>query len=120
MATKQFLRTNAQRFVDSGYLHSYKRNFLTVASQLDLTPLQVNQILDGFIAKKKIDFENFCKTYQINFDNDFSSELAKILISGNKNADDLLKSKINSILSKLDEPLFEDCLLYTSPSPRDA
>lgn len=125
MATKQFLRTNAQRFVDSGYLHSYKRNFLTVASQLDLTPLQVNQILDGFIAKKKIDFENFCKTYQINFDNDFSSELAKILISGNKNADDLLKSKINSILSKLDEPLFEEIkekfnLFVESFDPADA
>ena len=108
MANKQFLRANAQRFVDSGYLHSYKRNFLTVAGQLDLTPLQVNQILNSFIEKKKIDFENFCNTYKVNFDNDFSSELAKILVSDNKNADDLLKNKINSILDKLDEPLFED------------
>lgn len=108
MANKQFLRANAQRFVSSGYLHSYKRNFLTVASQLDLTPLQVNQILNSFMRKKKIDFENFCNVYDVNFDKDFSKELAKILVSGNESADKLLKDKVNSVLNNLDEALFKE------------
>lgn len=108
MATKQFLRANSNYFVSSGYLHSYKTNFLTVTSQLDLTPLQANKILNSFIKKKKADFEKFCKSYNVKFDNSFSEQLTKILIQGDKNADKLLKDKIELILENLDDSFFEE------------
>ena len=108
MATEQFIKSNANKFVSSGYLHSYKKNFLTATSQLDLTPLQTDKILNSFIRKKKVDFENFCKIYNIKFDNDFANELTKILIEENGSADELLKNKINLLLENLDESLFEE------------
>lgn len=108
MATKQYLQTNAQKFISGNYLHSYKSNFSTIANQIDLTPLQVNQILDRFIKKKKKDFDKFCKTYNINFNRSFSKDLTSILLSGNESADSLFKSKVDEALTNLNSSFFQD------------